>query len=77
MCCPIKTATRMAMADAETIPRGSAGQAPGEVILQAFIEGYHTPGLGFELGAGETRSNRRIQSVPDNRLSKSLRGSAG
>lgn len=43
MCCPIKTATRMAVADAETAPPGSAGQAPGEVIPQAFIEGLpHT-----------------------------------
>lgn len=31
------------MADAETAPPGSAGQAPGEVIPQAFIEGLpHT-----------------------------------
>ena len=43
MCCPIKTATRMDVADAETAPPGSAGQAPGEVIPQAFIEGLpHT-----------------------------------
>ena len=29
-----------------------------------LLRAYHT--LGFELGAGETRRNRRVQSVPDN-----------
>ena len=59
------------------LPQAEQARLQVRSFRRHLLRAYHTPGLGFELGAGETRRNRRVQSVPDNRLSESLRGSAG